>query len=162
VILSGGFPELYAGQMAANDSMRRSLKDAHFRGLPIYAECGGLMALTQSITDLQGVEHPMFGLLPGSSRVTDRLIIGYRLAEAGADSWLVPPGETVRGHEFHYSVWENRPEALPPAYTLHPFHGTAEPVPEGASLGSLLATYVHLSFWTNPTLAARFVARCRE
>lgn len=160
IILSGGFPEMYASEISANRSMRQALRAAQASDLPIYAECGGLMALTQSITDLQGNDHPMFGLLPGRSVMTDRLHLGYRQAQAADDSWLLRQGETVRGHEFHYSIWEGFSKNLPPAYRLVPPNG--RPIPEGAHLGGLWASYVHLSFWAKPELALRFVNRCRE
>lgn len=105
VILSGGFPELYASQLASNKGMRDALRKAHQQNMPIYAECGGLMYLTESITDLDGREHPMVGLLPGRSVMAGQLTMGYRLAQAAGDSWLLAAGETVRGHEFHYSAW---------------------------------------------------------
>jgi len=158
VILSGGFPEVYAAQLAANTAMQRALREAHARGVPIYAECGGLMVLTEAIVDLEGREHPMVGLLPGRSVMTGRLTLGYRLAQAAGDSWLFRAGETVRGHEFHYSVWENRPAELPPAFHLLPPRGRGEPQPEGACLGTLWASYVHLHFWSKPELAGRFVS----
>lgn len=162
VILSGGFPELYAPQLAANRAIREALHRAYRAGLPIYAECGGLMYLTESITDLDGRRHPMVGLLPGRSVMTrGRLTLGYRQAGAAGDSWLFKAGETARGHEFHYSRWEGRPDDLPPAYLLRPYDGRGEPAPEGANLGNLWASYVHLHFWGKPELAARFVARAR-
>lgn len=162
VILSGGFPEMYAEKLSSNEGMRKSLQKAHAQDLPIYAECGGLMALTQSITDLDGREHAMFGLLPGQSVMTKKLNMGYRLAQAANNSWLMQKGEEVRGHEFHYSDWANRPDHLPPAYTLIPPSGQGESRPEGACLGSLWASYVHLPFWTKPELALRFVTQCME
>ncbi len=162
VILSGGFPEMYAERLSANDGMHRALQTAHAQGLPIYAECGGLMALTQSITDLDGRAYLMFGLLPGRSVMTKNLNMGYRLAQAAHDSWLMQRGEEVRGHEFHYSIWENRPDDLPPAYTLISPNGQGDVLLEGACLGSLWASYVHLPFWNKPELALRFVIRCKE
>jgi cobyrinic acid a,c-diamide synthase len=162
VILSGGFPELYAPQLAANEGMRWTLRQAHSQGVPIYAECGGLMYLTESITDSEGREHSMVGLLPGRSLMAGRLSLGYRLAQAAGDSWLLAAGETVRGHEFHYSVWQGRPTNLPPAYRLLPPNGQGDPQPEGACLGNLWASYVHLHFWSKPELAARFVVACRQ
>jgi len=162
VILSGGFPEMYAEKLSANTGMRQALQTAHAQGLPIYAECGGLMTLTQSIVDLDGREHVMWGLLPGRSVMTKKLNMGYRVAQAADDSWLMQRGEQVRGHEFHYSTWENRPDDLPSAYTLIPPNGQGETRPEGACLGSLWASYVHLPFWNKPELALRFVKRCRE
>lgn len=162
VILSGGFPEMYAEKLSANDGMRQALQNAHAQGTPIYAECGGLMVLTQSITDLDEHEHPMFGLLPGRSIMTKKLTMGYRLAQAADDSWLMKRGEEVRGHEFHYSGWENRPNDIPPAYILVPPNGKGEPKSDGASIGSLWASYVHIPFWTKPELALRFANRCKK
>ncbi len=158
VLLSGGFPELYAGPLAANVAMRESIRRAYARGLPIYAECGGLMYLTEILVDLEGREHEMIGLLPGRSRMSGRLTLGYRLAEAAGDSWLLARGETVRGHEFHFSLWEARPADLPPAYWIRPRNGGETPQAEGARLDHLWASYVHLHFWHKPELATRFVA----
>jgi cobyrinic acid a,c-diamide synthase len=158
VMLSGGFPELFAAQLSANRAIHQALQNAHRQGLPMYAECGGLMYLTESITDLEGQSHPMVGLLPGRSVMTRRrLTLGYRLAQAAGDSWLLSTGETVRGHEFHYSTWQDRPANLPPAYCLLPRTGHGESQPEGANVGNLWASYVHLHFWGKPELAHRFV-----
>jgi len=157
VMLSGGFPELYAEKLAANDGMRQAIRRVHEQNMPIYAECGGLMYLTEKLVDLEGREHRMVGLLPGRSVMTKKLRLGYRRARAAGESWLFHAGETVRGHEFHFSVWEDRPAGLPPAYYLVPRSGEAEPRPEGACLRNLWASYVHLHFWNKPELAARFV-----
>ncbi len=156
IILSGGFPEVYAAQLAHNRAMHRALHDAHARGLRIYAECGGLMYLTEEIVTQRGDRYPMVGLLPGRSVMTGRLSLGYRIAEAAADSWIFRKGERVRGHEFHYSMWDGRPTDLPPAYRLIPPRGDRLPQDEGASLDNLWASYVHLHFWTQPELARRF------
>jgi cobyrinic acid a,c-diamide synthase len=161
VILSGGFPEVYAERLAANRALHATLRAAHRDGLPIYAECGGLMYLTQAIVDSDRRRHPMVGLLPGRSVMSGRLTLGYRLARAAGDSWLLPEGEAVRGHEFHYSAWEDRPADLPPAWLLLPRGGEGEARPEGARLGSLWASYVHVHFAARPGLAARFVAAAR-
>jgi cobyrinic acid a,c-diamide synthase len=72
------------------------------------------------------------------------------------------PGEEIRGHEFHYSTWEDRPATLPPACTLLPSNGQGEPRPDGACVGSLWASYVHLPFWAKLDLALRFVQHCQE
>jgi cobyrinic acid a,c-diamide synthase len=162
VILSGGFPEVYAEALAANRSMHNALRTAHRHQLPIYAECGGLMYLTGAIIDSSGARHEMVGLLPGRSVMSERLTLGYRLARPVNDSWLLPRGETVRGHEFHYSVWEDRPADLPPAWLLLPRTGEGAERPEGARLGSLWASYVHLHFAAQAGLAERFVAAARR
>ncbi len=157
IILSGGFPEVYAPALAENRALHQALREAHARGIPIYAECGGLMYLTETIVDQEGRAFPMVGLLPGRSVMTGRLTLGYRVAEAAGDSWFLRAGERVRGHEFHYSVWEGRPANLPPAYRLVPRRGQGPPREDGARLGNLWATYVHLHFWSMPALAVRFV-----
>jgi cobyrinic acid a,c-diamide synthase len=160
IILGGGFPEIYAQALAANAPMHRALREVHRRGVPIYAECGGLMYLTQEIRDAVGNAYPMVGLLPGASVMTGRLTLGYRLARSAGASWLLDAGETVRGHEFHYSDWLGRPANLPPAYELLPRQGSGTVRPEGARLGSLLASYVHIHFAARPELAERFVRAC--
>jgi cobyrinic acid a,c-diamide synthase len=162
VILSGGFPEVYAEALAANHPLHDALRTAHRQGLPIYAECGGLMYLTQAIIDGDGARHEMVGLLPGRSVMSGRLTLGYRVARSAGDTWLLPEGESVRGHEFHYSVWEDRPADLPPAWLLLPRTGEGEARPEGARMGSLCASYVHLHFAARPGLAERFVAAARR
>jgi cobyrinic acid a,c-diamide synthase len=161
ILLSGGFPELYARELSENSSLLFAVRAAHARGVPIYAECGGLMYLTDAIIDLDGREHAMVGLLPGQSVMTGQRTLGYRLAQAVDTSWLLHEGETVHGHEFHYSKWQNRPRDLPPAFLLRSPTRSIEPGAEGARLNNLWASYVHLHFWDKPELAARFVAACR-
>lgn len=158
VLLSGGFPEVYAAELSANVPMHRALRQAHADRLPIYAECGGLMLLTEAIVDFAGRAYPMAGLLEGHSEMTRSVTLGYRQARAVKSSWLLRKDEIVRGHEFHYSIWRNRPEALPAAYEIVPQPGRGESRFEGAQLGNLWASYVHLHFWGKPELARRFVA----
>jgi cobyrinic acid a,c-diamide synthase len=154
--LCGGFPELYAADLAANAALRQQIRAAAHAGMPIYAECGGLMYLTEAITDQQGQTHPMAGVLPGASTMTPRLTLGYRTIRARQDSWLWQAGETVRGHEFHYSTWQH--DQPTPAYEILPDEWRPEPRPEGVQVGSVLASYVHLHFLAHPALAQRFVA----
>lgn len=136
VYFGGGFPELFADRLSGT-RRAEALSD-----LPIYAECGGLMYLA------------MIGLIPGRTTMHDRLQnFGYCEAE-GAGSYLVRPGETVRGHEFHYSSWDG--EGLAPAFTARR-RRTAAARPEGYAAGQLHASYVHVHFHSCPWLARRFV-----
>jgi cobyrinic acid a,c-diamide synthase len=162
VILSGGFPELYATDLSGNVSLHAALRDAHDRRMPIYAECGGLMYLTEAIVDDQGRQHPMAGLLPGRSVMSGRLTLGYRLGRAAHESWLFKAGEAIRGHEFHYSSWMDRPAGLPAALKLADRDGVDADRLEGACDRNLWASYVHLHFDGHPELAGRFVAACRS
>jgi cobyrinic acid a,c-diamide synthase len=160
IVLSGGFPEVHAEQLSDNRAMQADLREAHGRGLPLYAECGGLMYLTQAIRDGSGNMMPMVGLLPGYCEMADRLTMGYRIARSAGESWFLHAGETIRGHEFHYSAWKGRPEQLPPAYYLLPRSGADQATPEGARVGNLWASYVHVHFGAKPELARRFVEAC--
>jgi cobyrinic acid a,c-diamide synthase len=162
ILLSGGFPEVHAAEFAANESMHASLRRAIADGIPTYAECGGLMALTEAIVDSAGRECPMLGVLPGRCVMADRVTLGYRRAESIAKSWLVPRGSIVPGHEFHYSRWIDRPAGLPPAYQLSSASRPGDSWTEGACAGNVIASYVHLHFGGSPELADRFVAACRE
>jgi cobyrinic acid a,c-diamide synthase len=160
VYLGGGFPELYAREIAANIGMRRSLEQHVGRGAPLYAECGGLMALGQTLVTLDGERLAGFGLLPLVSRMTrDRLTIGYREVEALRPTALLDRGERMRGHEFHWST-ADPPQAGMAAYRLLP-----DGALEGYCVGSIVASYVHLSFAASPAPLARFVraaAQVRE
>lgn len=158
--IGGGFPELYAEGLAANASLRAFIRQRIAEGMPTYAECGGLMYLTEAITDLDGRTHPMVGALAGRSVMRGRLTMGYRLVTPCADTLLAPAGQVLRGHEFHYSEWVDRPAELPHAYLIAPCEG-GEAHPEGFARGNLLASYVHLHFGARPEMAIRFVQACR-
>jgi cobyrinic acid a,c-diamide synthase len=161
LLLSGGFPELYAAQLAENVQLRAAIARAAADGMPIYAECGGLMFLCESLVDQNGDAHPMCGVLPGRSVMTTRLTLGYRHARALRDSWLWRAGETIRGHEFHYSTWEAPAAAAQPVYELLPTHYQPASRLEGAQVGQVIASYVHLHFLAKPALAERFVQAAR-
>ncbi|MEW5718180.1 MAG: cobyrinate a,c-diamide synthase [Chloroflexota bacterium] len=162
IYLCGGFPEIYAAELAANETLRAEIRAAHHAGIPIYAECGGLMYLTEEIADAQNAAHPMTGLLPGRSALTGRLTLGYRTVRAPRDNWLWRAGETARGHEFHYSVWNNRPSDTLPAYEILPNEFRPETRAEGAQRAHLFASYVHLHFLAHPELVPRMVLAGRH
>jgi cobyrinic acid a,c-diamide synthase len=158
--LGGGFPEMHAAQLAANLSLRESIRQAHAAGLPIYAECGGLMYLSEAIIDLEGRRHEMVGLVPGLTRMQPRLIsLGYRLVESPTGNFLLPPGRTTRGHEFHWSLWETQTTA--PAWLIQPRRSNETPRPDGYADGHLIASYVHLHFAHDPQIAVNFVKACQ-
>ena len=161
VYLGGGYPELHAAALSANTAFRDALRALHARGAPLFAECGGFMVLTEALVDLDGRRWPMVGLVPGVARMTDKLAaLGYRHATALADNLLVPSGTTLRGHEFHYSVWDAPDRAL--AHAAWRLRGARADSPEtcaGYAERGLLASYLHLPFAQDPALAARLVAR---
>jgi cobyrinic acid a,c-diamide synthase len=151
----GGFPEVFAKGLAENVAFIAALRRAHQAGMPIYAECGGLMYLVEAIQDSAGVRHPMVGLLPGLCRLTDRLQnFGYKEVQSLRASVLGPPGWGTRGHEFHYSVWDGRPPATS-LYRTCSSHGDEQE--EGYSVANLTASYVHLHFDACPQVARSLV-----
>ncbi|HEX77825.1 MAG TPA: cobyrinate a,c-diamide synthase [Dehalococcoidia bacterium] len=156
--IGGGFPELYADRLAANEPMRRAIKTAADQGMPVYAECGGLMYLGRCIRDLQGREYPMVGAIPVSSHVdSPRLSLGYRTVQALRDGPILRRGQRVRGHEFHWSVLESGAEAAN-AYRILEQGGRHE----GFHIKKLLASYIHLHMGSFPPMAARFVESCQR
>jgi cobyrinic acid a,c-diamide synthase len=161
----GGFPEVFAKPLAANGAFLASLCRAQQAGMPIYAECGGLMYLVEAIQDAAGMRHAMAGLLPGVCRLTERLQnFGYKEVLSLRDSILGPAGVCTRGHEFHYSVWEGRPDVTS-LYRTRSSHGDERA--EGYSHGPLTASYVHLHFDACPQVARSLVEqaaafRCRR
>ncbi len=154
--IGGGFPELFADRLAANDALRREILEAAYDGMPIYAECGGLMYLTEGIVDFDGHAYPMVGAIPGRAVMErERLRIGYVEVEPLHKNILAKPGMRLRGHEFHCARWEGS-EPASAAYRILNQDGR----PEGYRRGNLLATFVHLHLATDPNLASRFVASC--
>jgi cobyrinic acid a,c-diamide synthase len=149
LIAGGGFPEVYAADLAANrpllDDVRRRVGD----GLPTWAECGGLLWLCRT---LDGTS--MAGVVPADGVMTGRLTLGYREATAAAQSPIGPAGTLLRGHEFHYSTVEPAGDALL-------FRSRFGERPEGFATPTLLATYLHHHPGGDPSAVARFVDACR-
>ncbi|BAF59140.1 MAG: cobyrinate a,c-diamide synthase [Pelotomaculum sp.] len=160
VIIGGGFPELFAKDLAANAGMLESLRLAHRKGLPIYAECGGFMYLCERLVDQEGRSHALAGLVPGVCRMERRLAgMGYVTARALAPSILCETGETLRGHVFHYSSFAPLAAAFPWAFSF--IKEGREERPDGYVRGNLLASYLHLHFAASPQAAARFASACQ-
>jgi cobyrinic acid a,c-diamide synthase len=159
--LGGGYPELYARRLSDNRHLRRRIRDASDAGMPIYAECGGLMYLCREVSDLEGRAYPMCGCLPFKTRMLDRLkALGYREVTLSAESLLGPAGLRIRGHEFHYSEIGGAAADVACDYRIQNRSGT-EATAEGYRVGRTLASYVHLHFGSNPGAAAHFVNTCQ-
>jgi len=154
--MGGGFPEIYAGKLAENVRLREQVKEAVASGMPVYAECGGMMYLAQTLVDEAGREHPMVGALPLMTRMQPRLAaLGYVTLTATTDSVLLRKGETVRGHEFHFSTTT----PLGPVefgLTSVGGRGLAEGK-DGICTPNVFASYAHVHFASHPVMAERFV-----
>ena len=161
IYLGGGYPELYAANLSANQPIITAIREASKANMPVYAECGGLMVLTEYLIDLEQQKHTMLGLIPGYAEMVQKLTMGYREIIAEQDTLLMNTGETARGHEFHYSHWIRQEDSNRPAYRIKPRIGETFKL-EGYASQNLLASYVHVHFGSTPELAKNFVRRCAE
>ncbi len=153
IYIPGGYPELLAEGLSKNDSMRKEILDFSKQSGPVYAECGGLIYLTEAVVGKDGNSFPMCGILPGCSRMTDHLTLGYRKIQAISENWLLPAGVSFRGHEFHYSVWEGGGKAA--FVSMQNADGAVLPS-DGMVCGNVLASYIHLMFRQNPAIMENF------
>jgi cobyrinic acid a,c-diamide synthase len=162
IYLPGGYPELFAPQLAANLPLLSALRTAASAGMPIYAECGGLIYLSGGVSGV-ATDHfqPFVALFPAAARMLpQRKALGYRQVTFRFDTILGPAGTMARGHEFHYSEVTIAPE-VPRSYAVNRADGKILE-DEGYALNNVLASYVHLHFASNPALAAGLVQSCRR
>ncbi|HVG20610.1 MAG TPA: cobyrinate a,c-diamide synthase [Blastocatellia bacterium] len=161
----GGYPELYAARLSANAQARSALAAFIEQGGAVYAECGGLMYLTEAIVDTDGTQYPMVGIFPTRARMRKQLTaIGYVEVEGISTSGQapLPQGETARGHQFRYSEIDPVPETVARSYHIKSRGSYGAPNREGYVMNNCLASYVHLHFLSNPEFAARWVDGCRR
>jgi cobyrinic acid a,c-diamide synthase len=158
IYIGGGYPELYARELAGNRTMLESLRAHAASGRPLYAECGGLMYLSEAITALDGSVHPMLGVIEGQAVMTPQLqALGYVEVETLDSSPLGPPGIRFRGHQFRYSRFETPSEPI--RYELSVARSGARRN-EGYGSGNVLGTYVHAHWAETPHIPASFVQHC--
>jgi cobyrinic acid a,c-diamide synthase len=158
VYIGGGYPEVHARALEANSSMRRALRALAERGSPLYAECGGLMYLCDSLITHAGDRHEMVGLIPGCAIMTERLqALGYVDVETTLDSLLGPAGTRFRGHQFRHSRFEAG--RAPELYRITAAR-SGESSAEGFGRANLVASYIHAHWASNPDIAESFVGHC--
>lgn len=153
LILGGGFPEVFAAELSANQPFLASVRQALQSGLPVYAECGGLMYLAKEIQTFEGQAYPLVGHLPAVAQMGNRLTLGYRHATAQHSTLCVDQGQQVWGHEFHYSSVTPFPAS--PLWYLNR-------LPEGWGSNNLHASYLHLHWGGHPEWAVKFLQRAAE
>lgn len=151
LVVGGGFPEVYAAELSANDPLRAAVRKLAESGAPIVAECAGLLWLCRS---LDGA--PMCGVLDAEAAMTPTLTLGYRDAVALGDSPLAPAGTRVTGHEFHRTTVHPRSGLLlsPAGTAAWAWRGDD---PEGFATPSLHASFLHLHWAGHPGFAGRVV-----
>jgi cobyrinic acid a,c-diamide synthase len=148
LIAGGGFPEVHAAELAANRPLLDDVRRRVAGGLPVWAECGGLLWLGAS---LDGTA--MAGVVPAAARMTDKLTLGYRTARALQPSPVAATGDELRGHEFHYTTVDPAGDAL----ELAARWGRRT---DGFATPTLLATYLHVHPGGDPAPVERFVETC--
>jgi cobyrinic acid a,c-diamide synthase len=151
LVIGGGFPEVYAAELSANEPLRKAVAELASGGAPVAAECAGLLYLCR---ELDG--QPMCGVLDASARMSERLTLGYRDAVAVSDSVLAGAGTRMRGHEFHRTVVEPGAGAAPAWGVRAPQRRVEGFVQQGVH-----ASYLHTHWAAEPGVARRFVERCR-
>lgn len=173
--IGGGYPELYAEELSKNRSILESIHNRAISGMPVYAECGGLMYLSQGIYDFDGNFFKMAGVFPFETRMKKgRSRLGYRDVQLTEDCMLGKNGDRLRGHEFHYSEiidgLNGKGEAdkgpsslcnLRPIYSVRDMDERFIQT-EGYLLKNTLASYVHIHFGSNINIAKNFVEFIKE
>ena len=163
LVIGGGFPELFARELEANAPLRERIRIAIDAGLPVYAECGGLMYLSRSLTH-EGHTYRMVGTIEGDIVMHERPVgRGYVvLSETSAFPWPAPTNEAteVRAHEFHYASLENLATDTRFAYRVRRGHGV-DGERDGIVTRNLLASFAHRRSTDRNNWAARFVAFVR-
>ena len=164
LFIGGGFPEVFAAELEANSTMRNDIRHAIDSGMPVYAECGGLMYLSRQIT-YKGCTHAMVGAIPGDVVMHDKPIgRGYvHLTENLQHPWARTHEKSniIRAHEFHYSSLENLPADARFAYSVTRGHGI-DGKHDGYLKNKLFASYAHLRSVSSNHWATRFVAYIRQ
>jgi cobyrinic acid a,c-diamide synthase len=159
--IGGGYPELYASEIAGNRRMLNKLKEKAEGGMPIYAECGGFMLLCRDIK-IKGRKHRMAGIFDVSVEMTSSPVIGYRKIRTLSETPLGPPGTLSRGHEFHYA----RISEGGPGRREAPFEVQAGKedtwADEGYAFLNAAGSFIHMHFGSNRRLAKNFVNACLE
>ncbi|MEU3500241.1 cobyrinate a,c-diamide synthase [Streptomyces hundungensis] len=150
LVIGGGFPEVYAAELSANERLRKAVAELARSGAPVAAECAGLLYLARSLDG-----QPMCGVLDADARMSGRLTLGYREAVAVRDNSLAAAGTRLRGHEFHRTVIEPGAGADPAWGLVHP-----ERRFEGFVQGGVHASYLHTHWAARPEVAHRFAGAC--
>ncbi|MFZ3496716.1 cobyrinate a,c-diamide synthase [Streptomyces sp. 5.8] len=146
LVIGGGFPEVYAPELSANEPLRKAVAAFAAAGGPLAAECAGLLYLARSLDG-----KPMCGVLDADARMSERLTLGYREAVAVSDSVLAAAGTRLRGHEFHRTVIEPGAGTTPAWGFTHP-----ERRVEGFVVDGVHASYLHTHWAAEPSVALRF------
>ena len=157
IYIGGGFPEEFAPLLSANHSLREEIRAASEAGMPILAECGGLMYLAGSLEDRAGREHPMAGVFPGTVRMGKKLqALGYCEGRLTRKTLLGRKGSTLLGHVFHWSSYDSGGNDR--LFSME-IEKDGKRFADGLAKKNSFASYLHIHFGTRPSLAGAFLGR---
>ncbi|MDX2257245.1 MAG: cobyrinate a,c-diamide synthase [Pseudanabaenaceae cyanobacterium bins.39] len=156
----GGFPEVFAAELAANHRARTAVKLAIESGIPTYAECGGLMYLCDRIVNFEEQSFPMVGALPTIAKMGKRLYLGYRQAIALQNSPMLQAGDRIWGHEFHRSALTTLSDR--PLYSLQGYDSRLTYPNEGWCEHHIHASYVHVHFGAQTHMITNFLQQANQ
>lgn len=164
IYLPGGYPEAHADELSSNVAIKDEVRSAIESGMPVYAECGGFIYLTNGLSvkseESAGMKE-FVGIFPvKTAMLKQRKALGYREIRLRADSILGKRGDVARGHEFHYSETDEMPEGIERLYQVS--KGKSDLGIEGYRYKNCLASYIHLHFGSNQGMAAALVDSCRR
>ena len=160
VYMGGGFPETMAQGLSGNMSMRESIREGVLNGLPVYAECGGLMYLSREL-EYEGASYPMCGVFPLTTKVFKKPQgHGYMSSVVAAPNPFYPVGTRLTGHEFHYSRCINVEDVASFVFGVELGQGMSKGH-DAVLSRNCLAGYTHMHALGNPDWANRFVAAAR-
>jgi Ni-sirohydrochlorin a,c-diamide synthase len=161
LVLGGGYPEFFPRELSDNGSMRKSIAEASANGMPIYAECGGLMYLTRALEDADGKRHEMVGVMDCVASMKHIRHIGYVVGQFEKDTPIGSRGTFFKGHEFHYSVITDVPAEARFAYRMDRGIGIKDGM-DGLIVKNTLGSYTHLHAASYVPFARNFVEACAE
>jgi cobyrinic acid a,c-diamide synthase len=163
IYIGGGYPELFLKELSGNQAMKTAVRDFVEAGGPVYAECGGMMYVTDEIRTVSNERFEMVSVIPGCVQMEHKLsALGYIEVEATDENPFMKKGERARGHEFHFSTWEKSPLKKRRIKAGYLVQGNGNPRKEGYIYKNLLGSYIHLHFGSNPGIAKSFVEQCEK
>ncbi len=158
IYIGGGFPELFAEKLSSNFSLKEEIYKKAMRGMPIYAECGGLMYLIEKLSNLKEKEFSMVGILPGEVKMGKKLrALGYCKIKLLRDTILGKKGECLRGHIFHWSYLTLPREKIKFAYKIEK---SGKSFYDGLLRNNILASYVHIHFGSKVSVVKNLIGNC--
>lgn len=153
LLLGGGYPELYAGQLSQKKRLLSEIREKLSQGMPCHAECGGFLYLHEGLTDQNGVRWEMAGVIPGEAHPQGKLVrFGYITLQGETEGAFLKKGERIRGHEFHY--WDSTDNGKAARAWKPDGKRSWECVHMEKNL---FAGFPHLAYLSNPQFAERFV-----